>query len=74
MVSCGGGSSIQFPSESFMCLLSDAKERRNIGACTTLNNLISKETISYTSVLGVGIQVFIIKENKMIENHYDITS
>jgi hypothetical protein len=44
MGSCGGGSSIQCPSEPFMCLLSDAKQRRKTGACTILNNLLSKES------------------------------
>lgn len=39
IASCNGGSAIQFPAESFICLLSDAKCRRNIGACTTRKNL-----------------------------------
>lgn len=34
-----GGGEIQFPAESFMCLLSDAKDRRNTGACTIRKNL-----------------------------------
>lgn len=39
MGSCAGGGEIQFPSEFFMCLLSDAKEWRNNGACTIRKNL-----------------------------------
>lgn len=53
IASCNGGWAIQFPAESFICLLSEAKCRRNIGACTTRKNLKWPKLVLY--VIAVNL-------------------
>jgi hypothetical protein len=52
MGSYAGGWAVQLPAESFMCLLSDAKKRRKIGACTIRKDLIPRKTFCYIEIIS----------------------